>query len=343
MRDSPSKRGLTLVEILIALSLLGLLTVMLFTSFHAVSRSWEVGRAAIDASGHSDYLMEQLSMALRSAYYPGSGDTYGLILTDDGDDEDSHDAIEWTKVGPALIGEDADFSDVPHRVRVTVSDADDTIPGGFTVRAWRQDLQLDDFDPETDAAEIYLSPKVIGFNCRALDPDQTTTTDGEPNWIDDWTKTNYLPTAVELTLWLEPAEKGGEPIESKRIVEIPMGVLSQNPSLASSTNSESTQGTSTSVSGSGRRSSSSSGTGTGQQNGQQGQVFQPGDGSTPPTPPDGGGGTPPDGGMGAPPDGGGGGMGAPPDGGGGGMGGPPPSGSGGGGMGGPPGEGGVFQ
>ena len=40
-RTAVRSSGFTLVEILIALSLLGLLTVMLFTSFYSITRSWE--------------------------------------------------------------------------------------------------------------------------------------------------------------------------------------------------------------------------------------------------------------------------------------------------------------
>lgn len=260
------RHAFTLVEVLIALTLLGLLTAMLFTSFNTVVRAWESGRSAIDATNHADYLLEQLSAALRSAYYPGSGEQYGLIFVDDGDDPRSHDLIEWTKVGAALVGEDADFADIPHRVRVTVTEPDAPFPGGFTIRAWRQGLQLDAFDPDRDTVELSLSPKVVGFNCRLLDPDTARTADDELNWIDEWTKTNTLPTALELTLWMEGAEKDADPIEAKRIVELPMGALSQNPSLASSANESSKRGTSTSVGG-GRRPGHSLG-GNGSQGGQ---------------------------------------------------------------------------
>lgn len=280
------RQAFTLVEVLIALTLLGLLTAMLFTSFNAIVRAWESGRTAIDATNHADYLLEQLSAALRSAYFPGSGEKYGLIFTDDGDDPRSHDLIEWTKVGAALVGEDADFANVPHRVRVTVTEPDTPFPGGFTVRAWRQDLQLDAFDPDRDTIELSLSPKVIGLNCRLLDPDSARTADDELNWIDEWTKTNTLPTALELTLWMEPAEKDAEPIEAKRIIELPMGALSQNPSLASSANEASKRGTSTSVGG-GRR-PNRPGAGNAASGGQD--LFRPGNGNgqapdgTPPTP-----------------------------------------------------------
>lgn len=222
-----ARRGFTLVEVLVALTLLGLLSVMLFTSFHAVTRAWEVGRETIDNTNHADYLLDQLVAALRSAYHPGDqSQEYGFILTDQGDDED---AIEWTKTGPTLVGEDAEFAAVPHRVRVTANPDD-----GFTVRAWRQDLNHDDdFDPLNDdtVGEIHLSPRVVGLNCRVLDPDQEKTLADELNWIDEWTATNEIPSTLELTLFLRPPERGDDPIEAKRIVDIPLAALSQNPSL----------------------------------------------------------------------------------------------------------------
>ncbi len=265
------KSGFTLVEVLIALSLLGLLTVMLFTSFNAVVRAWETGRSTIDAAGHADYLMEQLSAALRSAYYPGSGEKYGLVFVNDGEDQSARDIIEWTKIGAALVGEDAEFAQVPHRVRISVTEPDGAFPGGFTVRAWRQDLQLEEFDPEVDTAELSLSPEVIGLNCRMLDPNTTKTVDGELNWVDEWTKTNTLPTVLEITFWMRSPEKDGEPIASQRIIELPMGALSQNPSLAGAANSEARTGTSTSVGGRRRRSNRSI-------NDSSGGVFKPGKG-----------------------------------------------------------------
>ena len=225
------RHGFTLVEVLVTLTIFGLLTIMLFTSFHAITRSWEVGRETIDNTNHADYILDQLVAALRSAYHPGDqSQAYGFTLVDQGDDED---IIEWTKTGPTLVGEDAEFAAVPHRVRVSANSDD-----GFTVRAWRQDLNADDdFDPLNDetVGEIHLSPRVVGLNCRVLDPDQEKTLADELNWIDEWTATNEIPSTLELTLFLKPAEDGDSPTEAKRIVEIPLAALSQNPSLGSTT------------------------------------------------------------------------------------------------------------
>jgi hypothetical protein len=57
-------------------------------------------------------------------------------------------------------------------------------------------------------------------------PDQppAPVTGGKPDikWDDEWANSNSLPKAVEVTLFVRPAEEGKDPLEIKRIVKIPM-------------------------------------------------------------------------------------------------------------------------
>ena len=81
-----------------------------------------------------------------------------------------------------------------------------------------------DFDPN-QLKPVFLSTRIVGFNCRVS---TNLTRDGwtwEDTWEDD--RTNRLPQAVELSLYLEPLEEGGDPVEIKRSVEIPVWELSK--------------------------------------------------------------------------------------------------------------------
>lgn len=98
--------------------------------------------------------------------------------------------------------------------------------GGAVVA--RVDLQRDSSRPSDDAPMIGLSPRVVGFNCRMLDKDQPMK-DEEPNWQDEWDFSNSIPKAVEITLYMQPVQEDEEPVEVKRIMEIPLFDLSQNP------------------------------------------------------------------------------------------------------------------
>jgi prepilin-type N-terminal cleavage/methylation domain-containing protein len=317
--ESRLKQGFTLVEMLLALLLTGILSVMLFSSFSTVTRSWTVGREVADSSGHSDFIMDQIESALRSAYTPGEGDAYGLKFESDGDDEKARDRIEWTKIGPALIGDDVAFANVPHRVHIFIADEENGRPGGFAVCAWRQSMRIDEetgakidegetkevkdeFRPEEEEAFLILSPKVQGMNIRLLDPEQPIDEEKALKWLEEteeWTKENILPSAIEVTLWLEPPEPGADPIEYKRIIQIPMAQVSQNSSLASGANQASRGGTSATEGGGGRRPNNNIGISTGNNNGGRpgggggrpnrpaggGSPFVPGGNAGPPAPP----------------------------------------------------------
>ncbi len=239
--------GFTLIEMVMAIMILSIMMLISFFCFNAVVQAWTAGIEVSDAMGQADYVMEQLVSGLRSAYFPDSGISlyeYGFQLYDNGEDEDAMDSINWVKLGSALVGEDCGFAVSPHRIGIYVGGDEDE--RGLRATAWRVDLQLDEFDPVEDVQAIGLSSRVIAFNCRVLDKDQPEK-DDEPNWQDEWSTSNCIPKAVELTLYMEPPENAedDEPIEVKRIVRIPLWDISQNPRKKDDSKSTTTSSTGT--------------------------------------------------------------------------------------------------
>jgi len=233
LQPADPRRGFTLVEIVMAISILSVMMLISFFSFDAIVQSWRAGQEMSNTMGQADYVIDQVVSGLRSAYYPDLGKQdykYGFSLISDGDDETARDSISWVKMGPALVGEECGFAESPHRISLSVFEGgrngDDE--KGLALRAWRIDLQLEDFKPEEEVTDFILAPRVIGMNCRVLDKTQPKKND-LPNWQDEWKFSNSIPKAVELTLYMEPLKEGEDPLEIKRIIEIPMSELSLNP------------------------------------------------------------------------------------------------------------------
>ncbi|MFC1462200.1 type II secretion system protein J [Verrucomicrobiota bacterium] len=211
------RSGFTLLELMLAISIMAVVSAVTYMSFSTVTTAWKIGVALTDSLNNGDHVAEQLVMALRSAYYPearGTAPQYGFWNEDDGDGEYSHDMISWVKLGNALVGEDCAFAGSPHRVRVTIEDNEDGEPA-VAVRAWRLHGQPDDFEPD-DVEPLYLSTKIVGFNCRSA----WRKVHGEIEWFDEWEDTNRVPTVLELTFWLKPPKEGDPPIEMKRAIGI---------------------------------------------------------------------------------------------------------------------------
>ncbi len=236
------KRGVTLIELMLAIALLAVIASIVYFTFDAGVKAWRTGTELADSLHHADYIMEQLVMGLRSAYYPDAerpvGD-YGFVHEDDGADDLAHDTISWVKLGTALVGNNASLAGTPHRVEVTVRPPESTAgsaddEGGLTVRAWRIAALPEDFDAETDIAPLRLTPRIVALNCRVLDPENNLAQGKSPpaeeelEWTDEWTgdRTNRLPYAVEIALYLAPSREQDPPIEIKRVIELPLAPLS---------------------------------------------------------------------------------------------------------------------
>ncbi len=215
-------KGFTLLELLIAMSILAVAMTVAYMTFSTVVTAWKRGTTLTDNLHHGDFVIEQLVMAVRSAYYPdakGPSPAYGFIHEDNGDGKGGEsDVISWVKLGTALVGEDCKFAGSPHRTEFLIhKDEDESFAA---VKAWRILGQAEDFDPE-DLEPIILAKKVVGFNCRVA----YEVKEGEIEWLDDWDHTNRLPSAVEVTLYVDAMDKDKELIEMKRVIGIPVAPL----------------------------------------------------------------------------------------------------------------------
>ena len=238
---SRSAGGFTLLELLLAITLMAAIASVTYFSFEAGTRAWRTGTELADSLHHADYVLEQIVMGLRSACYPDAArpsGAYGLTLVNDGDEAKARDTLGWVKLGTALVGADSPLADTPHRIELSVVDPErDELPegsgGGLAIRAWRIAAQPEDFDPAESVKPMVLTARVLGFNCRVLNPENNLqegdapSKDDELKWDDEWEgdSTNRLPYAVEISLYLEPARATDDPIAVKRIVEIPLAPL----------------------------------------------------------------------------------------------------------------------
>ncbi len=245
--------GFTMIELLLVMTMMSLIIVGGYYSFTVATRVWRTGTDAADAIHHADFVMEQVSMALRSAYYPDNSTpdgTYGMVIVSDGDGEESHDQLSWVKMGNALVGSDSEVANSPHRIILYSVPAGESNEkgfedGGIAIKAWNITALPEDFDPEDEeyVKPMMLAPGVIGLDIKVLDPENNLEKGRAPmavsaedfneddpfEWIDeDWKDdyTNRLPYAVQATLYLPPVEDDEDPIAVSRVITLPLAPLS---------------------------------------------------------------------------------------------------------------------
>ena len=224
------RRAFTMIEMLLATMLVGVLTTLSVLTFQSVTHSWQASTDYMDKLQRTDYALNQVVSGLRSMYYPHDGEQngkYGFILTDngDGDDPDDSDVIEWSKTGSAIVGTKNAIADTVHRVQVMVleeGDNDWEVPiqkTGLYARLMGDSALIpkDDKD-ETDYTfgndELYqpilISDGVVGMNCRVLktaeEAEESARSDAENDrkrFEDEFAESNAVPYKVELTFFIE--------------------------------------------------------------------------------------------------------------------------------------------
>jgi prepilin-type N-terminal cleavage/methylation domain-containing protein len=241
------KKAFTLVEILMAVFILGVVTSLSMMTFTAVTNSWQKSADYLDKLQRTDHALSQVTSALRSMYYPHDGQQdgrYGFILSNngDGEDADSSDVIEWSKIGRAIVGNKSSVADSVHRVRIMVLEEGNSdwkkeiAETGLYARlcpdaALRGDQEDVDFSFENNEMyqPVLISSGVCGFNCRVVkEPPKTSSSDNEneeKDFEDEFAESNAVPYKVELSFrMIDPDTRayrsGAAPIV--RIVRIPI-------------------------------------------------------------------------------------------------------------------------
>ena len=247
------RRGFTMIEMLLATMLVGVLTTFSVLTFRSVSHGWQVSADYLDKMQRTDYALNQVVSGLRSMYYPHDGsqnEKYGFMLTNNGDGEDPRrsDVIEWSKLGSALVGTKSDKADSVHRVQVMVlEEGDDDYAEpiqktGLYARIMRdsalgEDKDEDDTDLTFGNDELYqpilVADGVTGFNCRVLakaeDAEAAGAKDNENDkkkFEDEFSESNSVPYKVELTFQVEKPDENFRSQTRRaplvRIVRIPI-------------------------------------------------------------------------------------------------------------------------
>ena len=244
------RRAFTLVEILCAVFLVGIITTLSVATFNAVSRGWEISTDYLDKSQRTDYALNQVISGLRSMYYPHDGqqdENYGFVLVNngEGDDPDSSDVIEWSKTGTAIVGNRSAVADTVHRVQVMIleegnHDYEDEIQVTGLYARQCPDSVLRPDDDEVDYSfgndEMYqpvlIADGIVGFDCRVLkDAEQVESETDKKQFDEEWETSNSVPYKVQLTFRI--ADPEGRSYRSNtaplmRIVRIPIFEQSQD-------------------------------------------------------------------------------------------------------------------
>jgi len=207
------RRGLTLLEIMISVVILSIALTLAWQTFSTATRAWTSGRKAMETMHHGEFVLTQLSSALRSmAFFETSAEKYGFRMEDNSEGFGEH-TISWVTASQAFIPRGTVFEHGLHRIEMG-GGTDEDGAEGLVVTVWPH---LAD-EEEVEKTSWFITETIKGLRCRAYDTDPD-----EERWRDDWEATNKIPGLLEITLYADPAREYDSPVEFRQLIEIPLG------------------------------------------------------------------------------------------------------------------------
>jgi prepilin-type N-terminal cleavage/methylation domain-containing protein len=205
------RKGFTLLEIMISLVILMVALTVAWQTFSTATRAWTNARKMMDKVHHGDFILTQLSAALRSmSFYENSAEQYGFWIENNSKGEGKH-SISWVTPSKAFMPRNSEFEHGAHRIQVGAG-RDDDGNEGLLVTVWSHFSD----DEDAEKKSWVISENILGLSCQAYDIE-------EEEWDDEWEDTNSIPGLIEITLYAEPDRKRGDPIEYRQLIEIPLG------------------------------------------------------------------------------------------------------------------------
>jgi general secretion pathway protein J len=209
LRSRRRARGLTLVELLIAMAILALITMLIYSAIDGMRRSREGVRRISDRYREGRIAMNRVARELQSAY-----------LSEHAPINPAMQVVKTAFIGkPGSPASRLDFNSFAHdrlerdshesdQMEVSYFGSDDPEHDGVTDLARRMSSRLDD-DPQRGGRVDVLATDIDLFKLEYLDPMSGM-------WRDEWDSTSVigeaarLPLQVKVTLVLKGGERRNE-------------------------------------------------------------------------------------------------------------------------------------
>jgi prepilin-type N-terminal cleavage/methylation domain-containing protein len=211
------KRAFTLLEILLAVLVLGVMTLMIFGTFHSLISATSRAESTLNSLHVHTSVLEQIAGSLRASVFDGAEPETFEFVHEDGTAGDPDDRISWVSASSLLLPPDFPTAGAANRFELSMQDVDGE--RGLALRAFPSSWELD--DPEVEEVPYTLiSTQVEGLDVVMYDVN-------ESEWTDEWERTRQLPISLILTLDVTDPEEPETETTIRQRVDIPVARLSR--------------------------------------------------------------------------------------------------------------------
>lgn len=227
MKHSSSSRGFTLLEIMLAVTILAVITTSVYATWSAGLAGWKRSASVTENLQRERIVMDTLAQLTQAIVYFGSKDAlYDILSTHR---QQMGDTISFVTASDVLLPASEQMASGMRRV--TISMERDARGRPFLAIANMPALEPNE---ASQPVTHVLSAAVCGFGVRYRDPRRGT-------WQDEWQETNLLPSAIEYTIAFGVNDGRTPPVIVTRAIDLPiaqfaMQMLGESLSQQTTTN-----------------------------------------------------------------------------------------------------------
>jgi len=212
------RRGMTLIELLVAMAIGSMIVASVFAVLASANRTQNLGEKRTDLFQSVRVSLDQMTTDLQLAVTRENDEQFTFVGTDETQDGVPMDMLEFTSISGEPLSSVLPTSELL-RIQYYVDVDDQTRQIGLTRSAIP--LPLPDSIPEAEqdlSARTYC-PWAMGLNIAYFDPQQQ-------DWVEEWQDRTDLPTAVRIVLYVLP-EATDEAVNVDLTTLIPFSTVAQ--------------------------------------------------------------------------------------------------------------------
>ncbi len=210
-RTSTARRGFTLVEVLLAVTILSLVVTAVYSTWSAALLAWRRGTDASEVFQRQRIVMDTLTELAQSAVYFGASPT--LYAVTGSSKPGWGDTVSFVTASDVLLPPSEAIA--AGMRRVTISMEQDDYGRKYLAIVNAPAVSGEETNITTALQAHVLSMDVSGFYVRYLDPRDNT-------WYDKWEEAGLIPLGMEFTIVFGQQDDRLPPVVVTRAIDLPV-------------------------------------------------------------------------------------------------------------------------
>ena len=225
---SQSKAGFTLLELIVAITILTVAMSIAFQAFSSTLRGWKRGSEVIESIHHGDFAMRQFASALNSMiYFQDERKRYAFRFEKELSNNLPADWISFVTASPYFLHPNDPLTVGPHRLQLFIQDDEYGNPALYSISMPAlsdEEEFIDTYNPEP-----YLITRAVqGLEILVYDFDNE-------DWTNEWDFDNHIPKRLLISIFVASEDETEEPLIYSRVFNIPVAESMDQPLSAPTT------------------------------------------------------------------------------------------------------------